>query len=411
MDASLRYDVGLQKLSGGMPADTPLKICFLVDSLRYDAGTERLVPALATGLDRSRFEPHVCCFEESERLTKVSAQLPTAVFPLGRVYSPGGLRQAWRFRQYLKQKRIDVVHSFMTRSDIFGVLSAAHLPLIAVVTSRLNTGYWYTPTFVRLFRILNRYTTRVVTNSIFAKTVAVETERLAPEKITVLYTGVDLARYSRAAGNPQAAAALGIPGDAPVVGVVANYRPVKDLRLFLRAAQIVAAAAPKAAFLLAGSGEMKGELERLATELGIRARVFFSDGHGAVADYLARMSIACLSSESEGLPNAILEYMAAGLPVVATAVGGNPELVVDGVTGYLVRTRTPEAFAAPIVELLQNNALREAMGQRGLERARAEFDLGAAVKRLENFYLSVAAEKREGTSDPSALCTGPAERK
>ena len=123
--------------------DAPLKVCFLVDTVKYDAGTEKLIPALATRLDHSRFEPHVCCFGDSERLSDLSSRLHTAVFPLERVYSPAGLRQMWRFRKYIEQHRIDVVHSFMTKADIFGVISSLGLGRHAVVTSRLNSGYWY----------------------------------------------------------------------------------------------------------------------------------------------------------------------------------------------------------------------------------------------------------------------------
>jgi glycosyltransferase involved in cell wall biosynthesis len=192
------------------------------------------------------------------------------------------------------------------------------------------------------------------------------------------------------------------------VGIVANFRPVKDLPLFLHAARLVASAAPKAVFLLVGQGELKPALESLARSLGIPDRVFFSDGRGRVPDYLARMCIACLSSRSEGLPNAIMEYMAAGLPVVATDAGGIPELVTDGVTGRLVRVRTPDAFAGPIIQLLQDDALRAAMGRRGLERAQAEFDILAAVKRLERFYFEAMAGRGSSTRPP---CTVPTELK
>jgi glycosyltransferase involved in cell wall biosynthesis len=377
-----------------MPDHAPLRVCLVLDSVKEDAGTERLVAALATRLDRGLFEPHVCCFEDSERLTSLSRHLRTVVFPVGRVYSPAGLRWIWRFRRYIERNQIDVVHSFMTRADIFGVLAALYLRRPVVITSRLNSGYWYTPGYIRLFRFLNRHTAHVVTNSAYAKKVVAAAEKLAPDKITVLYTGVDLARYSSSSGDLSVAVTLGVPSDAQVVGVVANYRPVKDLALFLKSAHIVAAAAPRAAFLLVGKGELRPELEKLAVELRIRDRVFFSDGRGSVPDHLARMSVACLSSLSEGLPNAILEYMAAGLPVVATDVGGNSELVADGVTGYLVRGRTPEAFAEPIIRLLRDEALRAAMGQKGLERARTEFDLSAAVQRLESFYISAVENAR-----------------
>lgn len=384
-----------------MAEHAPLRVCMVLDTVKEDAGTEKLVAALATRLDRQLFAPHVCCFEASKRLADLSRHVRTALFPLGRVYSPAGLRTIWKFRRYIEQNQIDVVHSFMKRADIFGVLAALGLRRVVVVTSRLNTGYWYTPAYKRLFRILNHYTAHVVTNSAYAKKVVAAAEKLAPDKITVLYTGVDLARYSSSSGDLSVAAALGVPFDAQAVGVVANYRPVKDLALFLRSAHIVAAAAPRAAFLLVGKGELMPELEKLAVGLGIRERVFFSDGRGSVPDHLARMSVGCLSSLSEGLPNAILEYMAAGLPVVATDVGGNSELVADGVTGYLVRDRTPEAFAEPIIRLLRDDALRAAMGQKGLERARTEFDLSAAVKRLENFYIRAVEKARAGAGAQS----------
>jgi glycosyltransferase involved in cell wall biosynthesis len=101
------------------------------------------------------------------------------------------------------------------------------------------------------------------------------------------------------------------------------------------------------------------------------------------------MSIACLSSQSEGFSNAILEYMAAGLPVVATDVGGNAEAIEDGVTGCLVRDRTAEAFARPIVELLRDRARAEEMGRRGLARCRERFEIGGAVRRLEDYYRAL----------------------
>jgi glycosyltransferase involved in cell wall biosynthesis len=280
----------------------------------------------------------------------------------------------------------------MTKSNIFCVSAAWRSGCKAAITSRLSTGYWYTPRLLALQRVLNRHTTRIFTNAVCAKKVTVETEGVSPEKVFVVYTGVDLVQYSSSAGDLKVAAALGIPPSARVVGIVATFRPVKDLALFLRAAQIVARNVEDAAFLLVGHGQLKPQLETLANELGIRGRVFFSDGHGAVADYLARMSVACLSSQSEGLPNAILEYMAAGLPVVATDVGGISELVLDGVTGFLVHDRTPDTFAAPVIRLLQDEDLRLSMAKAALKRAQTEFDIAMAARRLEDFYRDTLAQ-------------------
>ena len=371
----------------GSPLPVPLKVCLVADGLGADAGTEKLVAALAIAFDPAVIETHVCCLQPSERLSNPPAHVRKVVFPTNRVYSPAGLRQIWSFHQYLKRHQVDAIHAFMNNSAIVGVLASRGTRCRAVITSRLNCGYWYTWKWIRMFQMLNRYSTHILSNSVLAKNVTASVEKIAPDRITVFYPGVDLARFAALARDLTAAAPLGIPPDVPVVGIVANFRPVKDLQLFLRAGAVVSAAVPDAVFLLVGQGSLKPELQRLAEELGIAKRVYFSSPDVPIPYYLARMSVACLSSESEGLPNAIMEYMAAGLPVVATDVGGISELIRDGFNGYLVPSRAPKDFAEPIIRLLLKRDLRTTLGRQGLERARMEFDICAAVKRLQQFYI------------------------
>lgn len=350
-------------------------VLFCTDTIGEDAGTERHVAEVIARLDRARFDPHLCCLADSPRLAEMARCCPTRVYPVVSVWRPNGRRQILALRRYIDEQSIDVVHTFAAKATIVGVLAATGSRARVVITSRRNMGYWYTAWYRLLFRYLNRHTTRVLANSERVKRVVVEAEGVSPEKVDVLYNGVDLERYRPVD-----------PAQAPVVGIVANYRPVKDLGLFLHAARVVAAEVPEATFLLAGQGPLRAELVRLAEELGIAARVTFTDGRGEVRDHLRRMSIGCLSSQSEGFSNAILEYMAAGLPVVATDVGGNAEAIEDGVSGYLVEERSAEAFARPIVELLRDGARREQMGRRGLERCRERFEMGGAVRRLEDYY-------------------------
>lgn len=371
-----------------------IRLCLLVDSLGPDAGTERQVEETVRQIDRTQFEVHVCCFEHTPRLAGLAKHAKTAVFPLESVYSVQGVRQLGRFRDYLKFHRIDIVHTFMVKTAVFGVAAAGILGgAPVVITSRLNTGYWYTPFYLKLFPILNRFTTRIMANSIGAKKIAISAERVPPEKVDVVYQGVDMDLYSRERGDPMAAAELGIPESAKVVGIVANLRPVKDHALFLDAAQRVAAAIPEAVFLLVGQGDLKPELERRAVELGIRGRLYFSKPGHPVVDYLARFDVACLTSKSEGFSNAILEYMAAGLPVVATDVGGNAEAIEEGVTGFLVAERTGDALAAPMVRLLRDETLRREMGQRSWERCRDRFEMNHCIREFERYYRSLAPKR------------------
>lgn len=369
-----------------------LRVCLVADTLLHEAGTEKLMAEIAKRIDPSSHEVYVCCFETSPRLQELPDHIHRAVFPVQVLYHPAGLRQLLAFRRYLVSNQIDLVQGFMTKANIFVVLAALGLRKRAVITSRVSTGYWYTPRLRVLYKLLDRFTTRIFTNAACAQRVTIESEGVTSGKVYVVYTGVDLVKYGVSAGAHSGPNLLGIPAHARVIGIVATYRPVKDLALFLQAARHVADRIPDAVFMLVGHGALESDLQKLARELGIEQRVFFSKGQGTVPDHLSRMSIACLSSQSEGLPNSILEYMAARLPVVAMDVGGISELVEDGVTGFLVRERTPQAFAQPIIRLLQDEDLRQKMASAGLERCRREFDIAAAAKRLEQFYRGAMEE-------------------
>ncbi len=365
-----------------------IRVCLLSDTVGLDAGTERQVVETARRLRKDRFDVHVVCLEDSPQLRSLAGVCNIAVFPTQSVNSWSGIVQVRRFRHYLRQHRIQIAHAYMNKTATFAVLASLGSRRL-VITSRLNTGYWYTPSLRNLFRLLNLRTNAIMANSQEAKRIAVETEGLAAERVRVVYQGVDMTRFSRGLGDPSACDRLGVPPTARVVGIVANLRPVKDHALFLRAARLVAEEIDDAVFLLVGQGELYQELCDLASTLGIRQRVFFTQGEGKVMDYLARMCIGCLTSFSEGFSNAIMEYMAAGLPAVAIDVGGNRDAIVDGETGYLVRERSPEAFAKPLIELLRNEELRAAMGAKGFQRCAENFEVGKTIEQLEEFYESL----------------------
>jgi glycosyltransferase involved in cell wall biosynthesis len=278
-----------------------------------------------------------------------------------------------------------VVHGFLPKSSLAAAIAGAMGGAPVVLASRRNLGYHYTARTLMITRILNRFVTRIVANSQAARSVTVEREGVCADKIDVVYNGVDTEKFYPAGVMPENPA-VAIPSGLRVVGIVANYRPVKNLELFLRSAAIVARKVPDACFLLVGSGTMESALRSLAEELGIAGQVIFTSGRGTVLPYLHRMCIGCLCSSSEGFSNSILEYMAAGLPVVATDVGGNAEAVLQGQTGFLIKEASPETFAAPIIRLLEDEQLRNQLGRNGLERCRSEFELGHAAKRLAQYY-------------------------
>ncbi len=380
--------MGTRSEAGLAAAGNRIRVCLLCDTVGNDAGTERQVVETAKRLDPNKFEVYVCCLETSPQLSGLTGCCQTAVFPTASVNSWSGIRQAASFRQYLSRHRVQIVHAHMNKTAMFAVLTLLASSRI-VVTSRLNIGYWYTPALRTVFRLLNLRTNAVMANSQEAKRVAVEAEGLDPEKVAVVYQGLDMTVFSLGLGDASASERLGISPSSRVVGMVANLRPVKDIPLFLRAARIVAQEFADVVFLVAGHGELYQELSQLVVELGLQDRVFFTRGEGKIMDYLSRMCIACLTSFSEGFSNAVMEYMAAGLPVVATDVGGNRDAIVDGETGYLVRERTPEAFAKPLVHLLRNEELRIQMGLAGFQRCTEHFEVSKTIRQLEQFYESL----------------------
>jgi L-malate glycosyltransferase len=372
-----------------------IRILFFIDSLNNRGGTENQLIEIIRRLHRGRFEVFAACLEDGEPLRELDATIH--IFPIGGVFSFRALGQLWLIRRMIKRNRIDVVHTLMFKSTLLGVLGARWAGCKSIVTSRRNLGDWYTPFYLRVVRLLNRQTTRVLANSEAAKRSAIALEEISAARVDVLYNGVDVFRFE-GPGDPALLDMLGIPRDARIVGIVANYRPAKDLPLFLRAARLIAARHPSAVFLLVGRGPLREELGRVAREEGIGEKIFFSDGKGDVSDYLPLMQVACLSSATESFSNAILEYMAAGLPTVATDVGGNAEAIEHEVTGYLVPAGNAELMASSVLELLENHELRKAMGARASDRCRQRFAIDTCVQLHESYYERLLTDGRERKS-------------
>jgi glycosyltransferase involved in cell wall biosynthesis len=359
---------------------------WVVDGLAEDAGTERQVLNLGRRL-RDRLDIHVVTFQASEPAV-AAAGLRFTGFPMEAIWTPHGLWQLARIGRLIRSEKMQIVHGFMPKSSIAAAFSGAMAGAPVVITSRRSLGYHYTRGSLLLTRIANRVTTRVLANSQGARIAAAECEGLNLNQIDVLYNGVDTQKFYPP-GPVLEDTEIPVPASSRIVGIVANYRPVKNLGLFIRSAAIVARRFPDAWFLLVGTGTLESSLRALAAELGISECVIFTSGKGQVLPYLHRMAVGCLCSSSEGFSNSILEYMATGLPVVATDVGGNREAIEDGRTGYLVAEPTPEAFAGPVIRLLEDDVLRSRMGQAGLDRCRQKFEFGYAADQLAEYYDSL----------------------
>jgi glycosyltransferase involved in cell wall biosynthesis len=214
-------------------------------------------------------------------------------------------------------------------------------------------------------------------------------EGVSPSKIIQHYNGLDLERLKVRAGlrREEALAAFGLPSERRYLSIVANLRnPVKDHPMLLRAAARVRASVPDAGFVIAGEGELMESLRELAVQLGIQDDVFFIGRCDNVADLLFASDVGVLSSKAEGFANAILEYMAAGLPVVATDVGGAREAIAESETGFVVASGDDERMAERIIELLNEPKRARAMGERGKLIAAEKFSCDRHLQNTLELY-------------------------
>ncbi len=365
-------------------------------------GSERQAVQLTRMLhDSGRFNVFVATLDRSGPLAAAINSLDLAEVPeykLTSFYDRNAIVQLRSFAGYLKRKNIQVVHAHDFYTNIFGMTAATLARVPVRIASRRESAVRVAKQRL-VERGAYRLAHKVVANCEEVRRQLIA-EGVAPEKVVTLYNGLELSKFTTEFERQTSLAHLGLTTDKPrrFITIVANMRahfmepkPVclKDHATFLRAAKRVHDAVPDAAFVIAGEGELLEETKSLAAQLGLEHDVFFIGRCEKIAELLS-VSYACvLSSIAEGFSNSILEYMAAGRPVVATDVGGAREAIVEGETGYLVKAGDDEALALRLIDLLTDSDRASAMGERGREVVREKFSSEAQLSRAENLYESL----------------------
>jgi glycosyltransferase involved in cell wall biosynthesis len=292
---------------------------------------------------------------------------------------PAAARAAYRLRRFWRDTRPDVVQAYFLDSSYFAVPLARLCGVRTVVRVRNNLGYWLTPKHRVLNRLVNRLVDVSLTNSASGRDALVAADGLDPGRVAVIENGVDLDRFP-----PVSAAGA----TALRVGCVANLRPVKNIDGLMRTAGRVLGRFPGAVFEVAGDGDQRAGLERLHADLGLGDRFVLRGSVADVPGFLRSVGVAVLPSHSEGMSNALLEYMAAGRAVVATDVGANAAVL--GGAGVIVPPGDEPALAAAIGGLLADPALISRLGAAARRRVEAEYSRDAMRRRFEDFYERLA---------------------
>lgn len=294
-------------------------------------------------------------------------------------------KQIWRLANELKRRDVKLVHAHDFYTTLLAV-PACKLAGVKVAVGRLDMGHWPTGFAKTLLVRATQLADGVIANAHAIRDMLVEQEGIAPGKIRVIPNGVDLAAFDARAAAPLADALPARPGVKPFVHVANQTHPVKAQEDLFHAVRILRHDHPELAVWLVGDGPRRKHLEALATQMGIADRVHFLGHRVDVAAILKRAYAGVLCSHAEGLSNALIEYLAAGLPAVATQVGGNGEVVAHGERGLLVPARSPFALAAAMERLLRKPELAQRFGAAGRSYVERELTVEQLAERHDQFY-------------------------
>lgn len=351
-------------------------------------GAERHLLELWRRLDRDRFEVRIACLKREGAFTPLVEATGLPITDLGvgrRVYDARGVRGLLRLIALVRDFRPDVIHGYLFGANLFAALAGRLCGVPVVCVAKRNVDAFETPRQVAVQRLAHALATHVtaVSEEVAKSSMALGVPRA---RITVIENGVDVSRFDGRAGAPPAdlpSAAAGVPR----IGSVGCLAPRKDYGTLLEALARLAAAGRVFQAVLVGDGPERAALAAHAAALGLADRVAFLGERGDVDRLLPAFDVFVLSSREEGIPNALLEAMAAGRACVATRVGGNAEVLADGRTGWLVPPRDPAALAAALADALEHPAEAARRGAAARAAAVAERSIEAMVRRHEAFYL------------------------
>ena len=367
----------------------PRRLFLMINSFET-GGSERQFALLAKALDPDRFSLNLGCIQTKGPLRDLFGEVPR--FRLGgSVYGWKSWHSRWQLVRHLRRERIQIAHAFDFYTNLTLIPAARVAGVQAIIGSQRQLGDLLTPTQWKLQKIALQLCDVVVCNSRAAAQKLIA-DGFPEEKIRII--GNALAAKAFAEAEPLLQR---IPGVLRVGMVARMNSEAKNHRVFLQATAKLAATFPQVEFVLAGDGPLRASLEAQAAALGIAARVRFLGDCRDIPAVMASLDLTLAPSDSESLSNAIIESMAAGVPVVASNVGGNPELV-NQERGLLVPARDPQALCDAAAQLLSDNFYRERLGRNSRQFAADHFSTSSIAREYEDLYDEVLARKSGATS-------------
>lgn len=373
-----------------------VRVMWFIDGLGQ-GGAEHLLPVILKHVDSEHFEHRVCVFSVRDGNPNADlirqAGIPVDLLPIPNLRQPANLP---RLVRYLRLHRPDIVHTQLEFANTLGTLAAAWLRIPSVCTlhvmeaiDKRSREYWR---HRLMWFTLKTFSKRILAVSNGAREFFIRTERVGQNQIQTLYNGIELDRFQVPPSAAQEVrAGLGILPGERVLTTVAYVREPKGIQHMLAALPAVLAVHPHCRYLIVGDGDYLPALRQQAADLGLSDRVIFTGKRADIPALLATGELFVLPSLNDALPTVLMEAMAVARPIVATRVGGIPEMVVDGQNGRLVAAGSARDLADACINLLDHPDRSARMGADGLQMVTTRFNIETQCDLLEEIYTQILA--------------------
>lgn len=362
-----------------------IKILHVLPSLEI-GGMETALIHLINGLDPTLFENFIFCFDSRNEKEPLQDRLRNPDLPIFKFHKGEGIAYGlpWRISRILKNENIDIIHTRNFAALLYGAVAARFTTTPSVISDiRGHLPEDQGAKTKRLSFLISQFVT--VSNDL--KNILIEKFKIPENKIRTIYNGV--IEKHRTAPAQLARTQLGLDAGNFVIGTVGRLEPVKDYGTLVRASQPILQENPAARLLFVGDGSQRSALEKLAQELGISGQTIFTGYQHEVDIFLPAIDVFVLTSISEGISNVLLEAMTHGIPIVATGVGGNPEVVVGDETGFLVPVGDVLSLTEKIKHFADTPGLRHKMGAAGQRRVQQQFSMQQMIAAYQHLYIGL----------------------
>jgi len=386
--------------------DTPIRLLKIVTNFS-SGGTEGQVHNIARFIDRKSFDLGFACLSPLGHYLKEMEhwKIPVSAYPIRSFYNPMTAWQQLRLARHFRRERVQIAHSYNFYANLFSIPAARLAGVPLVIASIRDRGAYLTPMQKLMQKKVCMLADKILVNADSIKDWLIE-QSYPEQKIVVIKNGIDLTLYAEQSGSGDVRGEFGIPQDAMLVMMLSRLDPQKGLVDLIEAAALVVSRQPNVYFMIVGGklineggklvpdAEYPAQLMQKAASLGIADRIILTGLRSDTSNLLKQATLAVLPSHSEGLSNALLESMAAGLPLVATDVGGNPELVYEEVNGLLVPPHNPVALADALLKIIENPDLAKTFSKASLIISRDNYSMTRMLEDTESFYHTELAKRQ-----------------